>query len=115
VRGYIALESPERPSGSLFLRSGRRFDNGSFHRLYRARSDAPSATETMPTVLQRPRHRCDAPQQANGDTYPDNSDNNTVSIPAGSAVRHPSSFVTAAVAAQRMPVATRIASGVRSR
>lgn len=39
MRGYIALESPERPSGSLFLRSSRRFDNGSFHRLYRARSD----------------------------------------------------------------------------
>jgi hypothetical protein len=65
ARGYIALESPKRPSGSLFLRSGGCFDNGSFHRFYRARSDAPSATETMPAVLQRQRHRCDAPQQAN--------------------------------------------------
>ncbi len=65
ARGYIELESPERRSGSLFLRSGRRFDNGRFHRLYRACSDAPSATEPRPTVLQRQRHRCDAPQHAN--------------------------------------------------
>jgi hypothetical protein len=92
-RGPIAMKSPERSSRSLFVRSGRRFDNGSFHRVYRARSDAPFETETMPTVLQRPRQRCDAPQQANGDTYPDNSDNHTVSVATGSAVRHPSSFV----------------------
>lgn len=47
------------------------------------------------------------------DSY--NSDSNIVSMPAGSAARQPSSFVIAAVAAQRTPVATRIASGVRSR
>jgi hypothetical protein len=66
--------------------------------VYRVRSDAPE-TEIMPTVQQRQRQRCDAPQQANGDTHPDNSDNHTVSIATGSAVRHPSSFVNGGRAA----------------